>query len=250
MYFTLFSPVQWDTGVNLLCILQEIQERFSQLLEERQRLHMAWQHKKVYLDQLIDLQYFLQDAKRIDALSSSQEVALAGTDNGTSVDEVDVAVKKHEAFEKLLSTQEKKVLALQECGDKLLAQNHFESSVIAHRLEEVVQRRAKVHELCAARKQRLEDALHHAQFVRDVAEVSHRHRCLVTCFLLWRCWFNPGSVCVGFVFGKMAMGQVSFQVLQFPPVSVISPLLHTSFVSEQYNIIFAVLMSNNIICNM
>jgi hypothetical protein len=242
--------VQWDTGVNLLCILQEIQERFSELLEEHQHLHTAWQHKKVHLDQLIDLQFFLRDAKQIDALSSSQEVALASTDIGTSVDEVDVAVKKHEAFEKLLTTQEEKVLALQEHGDKLLAQNHFESGVIALRLREVVQRRAKVHELCAARKKRLEDALHHAQFVRDVAEVSHRCRWLVTPFLLWRCWFNPGLVPVGFVFRKMAMGQVSLQVLQFPPVNVILPLLHTSFVCEQCNIILAVVMLNNIICNM
>ena len=197
----------------MLIVLQEIQERFSQLLDERLHLHTAWQHKNVHLDQLIDLQFFLQDAKQIDALSSSQEMALAGTDIGMSVDEVDVAVKKHEAFEKLLTTQEKKVLALQEHGDKLLAQNHFESGVIAHRLRDVVQRRAKVHELCAARKQRLEDALHHAQFVRDVAEVSHRCRWLVTCFLLWRSWFNCGSVPVGFVFGKMAVGQVSLPVL-------------------------------------
>jgi hypothetical protein len=227
IYFTLFYAGQWDTGVNLLCILQEVQERFSQLLEEHKHLHTAWQHKKIHLDQLIDLQFFLRDATRIDVLSSSQEVALASTDIGTSVDEVDVAVKKHEAFEKLLTTQEEKVLALQEHGDKLLAQNHFESGVIVHRLKEVVQRRAKVHELCAARKQRLEDALHHAQFVRDVAEVSHRRRWLITRFLLWRCWFNPGSVPMGFMFGKMMMGQVSLQVLHFPPVSVISPVLHT-----------------------
>jgi spectrin beta len=152
--------------------LQEIQERFSQLLDERQHLHTAWQHKKVHLDQLIDLHFFLRDAKQIDSLSSSQEVALAGTDMGTSVEEVDAAAKKHEAFEKLLMTQEEKVLALQEHGDKLLAQNHFESSSIARRLGEVVQRRAKVRELCATRKQRLEDALHHAQFIRDIAEVS------------------------------------------------------------------------------
>ena len=152
------------------------------------------------MDQLIDLQYFLQDAKQIDALSSSQKVALAGTDIGTTVDEVDVAMKKHEAFEKLLTTQERKVMALQERGGQLMAQNHFESGVIAHRVGEVMQQRAKVQELCAARKQRLEDALHHAQFVRDVTEVSHRRRWLVTHFSLWRCWFNPGSVPVGFVF--------------------------------------------------
>jgi hypothetical protein len=234
----------------MLHILQEIQERFSQLLEERLCLHTAWQHKKVHLDQLIELQFFLRDAKRIDVLSNSQEMALTGTDIGTSVNEVDVAVKKHEAFEKLLTTQEEKVLALQEHGDKLLAQNHFESGVIAHRLGEIVQWRAKVHKLCAARKQRLEDVLHHVQFVRDVAEVSHRCMWLVTCFLLWRCWFNLGSVPVGFVFGKMAVGQVSLQVLQFPPVSVISPVLLTSFICEQCNVILALVMLNNIIFNM
>jgi len=34
--------------------LQEIQERFNQLLEECQHLHTAWQNKKVHLDQLIE----------------------------------------------------------------------------------------------------------------------------------------------------------------------------------------------------
>jgi len=196
------------------------------------------------------MQYFLHDAKQIAALSSSQKLALAGTDIGTSVDELDVAMKKHEAFEKLLTTQERKVLALQEHGDKLLAQNHFESGVIAHRLGEVIQQHAKLHELCATHRQRLEDALHHAHFVRDVAEVSQRPKWLVTCFSLWRCWFKPGSVPVGFVLGKMAIGQVSLQVLHFPPVNVILLLLHTSFVCEQCNIILAVVMLNNIICNM
>lgn len=176
----------------------------------------------MHLDQLIDLQFFLRDAKQIDALSSSQEVALAGTDIGTSVDEVDVAVKKHEAFEKLLITQEEKVLALQEHGDKLLAQNHFESGAIARRLGEVVQRRAKVHELCAAGKQRLEDALHHAQFVRDVAEVSHRWEFKIvaevvihtsnTLEVLVQSWFRPCGICVQ----QNGIGQVSVQLLSFP----------------------------------
>lgn len=89
------------------------------------------------------------------------------------MDEVSAHVKKHDAFEKLLATQEEKVIALQEHGDKLLAQNHFESGLIARRLNEVVQRRAKVKELCAMRKIMLDEALLHAQFVRDVAEVCY-----------------------------------------------------------------------------
>nr|CAD7256489.1 unnamed protein product [Timema shepardi] len=151
---------------------QEVEEKFKQLLEERQKLHTSWQHKKVHLDQLIDLHFFLRDAKQIDTISGSQEVALANPDFGTTVEEVDAQVKKHDAFEKLLGTQEEKVVALQEHGDKLLAQNHFESATIAKWLSEVVQRRNKVHELCGNRRHRLEDALLHAQFVRDVGEAE------------------------------------------------------------------------------
>ncbi|XP_063234159.1 spectrin alpha chain, non-erythrocytic 1 isoform X2 [Bacillus rossius redtenbacheri] len=151
---------------------QEIEEKSAQLLEERQKLHVAWQRKKVHLDQLIDLHFFLRDAKQIDTISSSQEAALASQDFGTTVEEVDAQVKRHDAFEKLLAAQEEKTAALQEHGDKLLAQSHFEGATIARRLAEVVQRRGKVRDLCAARRQRLDDALLHAQFVRDVAEAE------------------------------------------------------------------------------
>ncbi|KAK7865818.1 hypothetical protein R5R35_001276 [Gryllus longicercus] len=151
---------------------QEITERYTQLLEERRKLLSAWQQKKVHLDQLIDLHFFLRDAKQMDALSSSQEVALSSGDFGTTVEEVDAQVKKHDAFEKLLHTQEEKVAALQEHGDKLLAQNHFDSATIRNRLGEVLARRTRVKDLCFARKQKLEDALLHAQFMRDVAEAE------------------------------------------------------------------------------
>lgn len=90
---------------------------------------------------------------------------------GTTVDEVSLLVKKHSDFEKLMSTQEEKVVQLQEHGDKLLAQNHFESTLIAKRMTEVITRREHVKKLCQVRKMRLEDALLHAQFIRDVTEV-------------------------------------------------------------------------------
>lgn len=100
--------------------MQEIKEKFSQLLAEREKLHSAWQQKKVQLDQLIDLHFFLKDAKQIDSLCSTQEVALSNTDFSELVDEVDLLVKKHNAFEKLFQTQEEKVALLNEHGEKLL----------------------------------------------------------------------------------------------------------------------------------
>ncbi|XP_026666604.1 spectrin beta chain, non-erythrocytic 5 isoform X2 [Ceratina calcarata] len=150
----------------------EVEEKCNQLLEERQKLHTAWQQKKVHLDQLIDLHFFLRDAKQLDNLSTTQEAALSGDNFGDSVEEVDAQVKKHNEFEKLLVTQEEKLTALQEHGDKLLAQNHFDSPTIARRLSEVVQRRARIRNLCEARRRRLEAGLLHAQFVRDVGEAE------------------------------------------------------------------------------
>ncbi|XP_031782461.2 spectrin beta chain, non-erythrocytic 1 isoform X3 [Nasonia vitripennis] len=150
----------------------EVEEKCSQLLDERQKLHTAWQQKKIHLDQLIDLHFFLRDAKQLDNLSTTQEAALSNDNFGVSVEEVDAQVKKHNEFEKLLITQEDKLAALQEHGSKLLSQNHFESRTIAKRLDEVIKRRAKIRELCNARKARLEAGLLHAQFVRDVGEAE------------------------------------------------------------------------------
>ncbi|XP_033210984.1 spectrin beta chain, non-erythrocytic 1 isoform X3 [Belonocnema kinseyi] len=150
----------------------EVEEKCNQLLEERQKLHTAWQHKKMHLDQLIDLHFFLRDAKQLDNLSTTQEAALSGDNFGISVEEVDAQVKKHNEFEKLLVTQEEKLSALQEHGDKLLAQDHFDSPTIARRLNEVIKRRSKVRDLCEVKKRKLEASLLHAQFVRDVGEAE------------------------------------------------------------------------------
>ena len=63
-----------------------------QVLEERGQLHAAWQHKKVYLDQLIDLHFFLRDAKQLDTISSSQEAYLSTADFGNTIEQVDAQV--------------------------------------------------------------------------------------------------------------------------------------------------------------
>ncbi|XP_070377881.1 spectrin beta chain, non-erythrocytic 1-like isoform X1 [Dermacentor albipictus] len=150
----------------------EIQERLSQLLQARDDLHLAWQHKKVYLDQLLDLHFFLRDAKQLDTLSAQQEVYLSGTEVGTTVEEVDANVKKHEAFEKLMATQDEKLQTLEQCGAKLVQQNHFESGTIRKRMEEVAARRAHVKQLSAAKRQKLAEGLLLAQFRRDAAEAE------------------------------------------------------------------------------
>jgi len=56
------------------------------------------------------------------------------------VDEVDGLLKKHETFEKLLITQEEKVLAMVELAEQLKADKHFASEDINEKQQAVINR--------------------------------------------------------------------------------------------------------------
>ncbi|XP_026745926.1 spectrin beta chain, non-erythrocytic 1 isoform X2 [Trichoplusia ni] len=149
----------------------EVEEKCEALLEERNRLHGAWAARQVALDQLIDLHCFLRDAKMLHDLCATQEAALSTEISQTSsVEEVDNQLKKHEAFEKLLATQDEKLATLNSHGDKLLQQNHVESQRIADELQHINERRKKLYESSAARRSALVRSRARAQFARDAAE--------------------------------------------------------------------------------
>lgn len=150
----------------------EVEERCIALFEERQKLHNAWQRKKIILEQKIDLFCFLRDAKQIDNISSVQEAALTADDFGDSVEAVQDHVKRHDELEKLILQQDEKVAMLQDHGKKLVEQKHFDSANIQKRLHEVVDRRAKVKALSQTKRKRLSNALLYAQFVCDCAEAE------------------------------------------------------------------------------
>lgn len=146
-------------------------------------MHTAWNKKKVLLEQKIDLYCFLRDAKQIDSLCSSQEATIASISLGQTVEGVQEQIKRFDlSFDKLIHSpaQEEKVALLQEHGRKLLEQNHYDSGRIEKRLREVLERRQKVKRLCALQRQKLDDALLYAQFVRDCAEaelwISEKHK--------------------------------------------------------------------------
>ncbi|RVE46093.1 hypothetical protein evm_009257 [Chilo suppressalis] len=150
---------------------QEVEEKCEQLVEARGRALGAWAARQVALDQLIDLHCFLRDVAQLHDLCASQEHALAvEIPPDCSVEEVDNQLKKHEAFEKLLATQDEKLATLNSHGDKLLEQNHVESERIAKELKTINERRRKLHASCASKRQRLVRARARAQFARDAAD--------------------------------------------------------------------------------
>ena len=151
---------------------EEVMSHLTRMLQCREALHSAWQLKKVYLDQLSDLHFFLSAAKQLDQLSAQHEHYLSSAETGDSVESVSGSIKKHEAFEKLLQTQDDKLTGLQQSGLKLIQQNHFGSDTIKKRMDEVSNRRHAVKESSARRRAFLQDAMLLAQFRRDVSEAE------------------------------------------------------------------------------
>ena len=153
--------------------LKDIEQMVDRVLQLRTQLHHKWQLKKVYLDQLIDVHLFMRDCRQLEQLSQQEESQLQSSDLGSTVQQVEQNLRKHEAFEKVVNTHEEKLLVLTESGIKLIKQNHFESPLIKAKLDEISVRRNKVKEICFQRRLRLKDALILAQFRRDLTEAQH-----------------------------------------------------------------------------
>merc|ERR1712106_78007 len=128
--------------------LGEVKEKIQNVLTERQKLHTAWQHKKVYLDQLIDVHFYLRDVKQILATSTAQEIALSNTECGHTIEEVEAHLKAHDAFQNLVAQQEEKVGSLKEHAEKLIKQKHFDKDTIKVKFEEVLEKRETIGMLC------------------------------------------------------------------------------------------------------
>lgn len=95
---------------------------------------------------------------------------MVNTEFGETVDEVNKQVRKHDAFEKLIQSQDERLEALLQFGDKLVSQNHFESKLVAGKLADIQGKRLRIKKLCTQKHEQLTDALVYAEFVRDISE--------------------------------------------------------------------------------
>lgn len=112
----------------------EVERLVGVLTGLREKLGVAWEGKKVFLDQLIDLNIFLRDAKQLETGCSGQEVNLRNIEvSGEGVEGVGGGLKRFYEFEKVVEGQEEKFKVLESQGGKLVRQGHFESGVVKER---------------------------------------------------------------------------------------------------------------------
>ena len=152
---------------------EEIDVKNEQVLEERGNLHMAWQQKKIYIDQLLDLQYFLRDTKQITAFLTAQERVANRTINVEDIETIDKELKFFENNAVKLKNFEERAKLLNKHGKKLVDQNHFDSNFIKRSVAEILYFLEKVMDATRGREIYLEHMKTSLEFQRDVIEVEH-----------------------------------------------------------------------------
>ncbi|XP_068593345.1 spectrin beta chain, non-erythrocytic 5 [Cebidichthys violaceus] len=152
---------------------QEVSEKLEALQEERDKLEDQWNQKQSWLESVHLEQVFYRDVNSVDKTCGSQEILLQNGTLGNAVDETEGLIKRHEAFEKLLGSQEDKLSSLKDLAERLKKQlSREKSGRVQTRLGALLQRRDRIKELSIKRREELELSRTLGIFSRDVAEAE------------------------------------------------------------------------------
>nr|XP_031360795.1 spectrin beta chain, non-erythrocytic 5 [Lonchura striata domestica] len=151
---------------------KEIQQKLQALSEEKKNVYNAWRQKKEWLEKIHQEQMFYKDWDHLDMLLNSQEVYLKSSDLGRSVDEVEQLIRKHEAFEKLLASQDEKMMSLQEQASRLEKADGLEGQKIQQKLNVIHERKRQIKDLSQSRREKLQTALLLALFYQNLEEAE------------------------------------------------------------------------------
>ncbi|XP_070577536.1 spectrin beta chain, non-erythrocytic 1-like isoform X2 [Ptychodera flava] len=92
---------------------KEIREKLVGLGSRRGAMISDWEHRWEFLQLILEVYQFARDAHVAEAWLLSQEPYLRSEDYGDTLDEVELYIKKHEAFEKSFYAQEERFGALE-----------------------------------------------------------------------------------------------------------------------------------------
>ncbi|XP_034530593.1 spectrin beta chain, non-erythrocytic 1 [Notolabrus celidotus] len=152
---------------------KEVLEKLEALQAERNRLEEQWNQKQSWLETVHLEQVFYRDVNSMDKTSGSQEILLQNSSLGDTVDETEGLIKRHDAFEKLLSSQEEKLSSLKDLSERLKKQlSREKSGRVKTKLKALLQRRDRIKELSVKRREELELSKMLCIFNRDVSEAE------------------------------------------------------------------------------
>lgn len=91
----------------------EVRDKLTQLGNQRGIMRQQWEERWDYLKLILEVYMFARDATVADAWLATHEPLVHSKDVGETLAALEILVKKHDAFEKTLSTQEERFIALE-----------------------------------------------------------------------------------------------------------------------------------------
>nr|KAF6487643.1 spectrin beta, non-erythrocytic 5 [Rousettus aegyptiacus] len=146
--------------------IKEVQEGLQALKDRREQVFQAWEQKQERLQATHQEQLFLRKCSHLEETLTAQEVSLKTSVLGSSVEEVEQLIWKHETFQKVLTVQDEKEAALCEQADTLRGPR------VQDLLRTVLEHRARVKELAETRAQALHTSLLMAGFARAATQAE------------------------------------------------------------------------------
>lgn len=149
---------------------EEVSKTLLLLDEMEKNVRNEWQLKEKQLREAHELQQFRHHTEQIEIWLANKEAFLNNDDLGGSYAAVEVLIKKHEAFEKLLKSEN--VDQLENFARKIVQKYPNQSDIVQERLNKVLTRKKNLLQQSENRKKKLQESFELQQLLRNLHEVE------------------------------------------------------------------------------
>lgn len=146
-------------------------EKLDEVANARKALDDAYKIRRAKLDQCLEMQHFIRDCEQAETWMAARESSLHQTDE-EGRDSVDSLLKKHDDFDRAIATQEEKINSLQAFADELKQNDHYDTSGIEQRCQDVLERWQLLKNDMLESKSKLGEAQNMQQLSTDIDQME------------------------------------------------------------------------------
>jgi spectrin alpha len=152
----------WDT--------ENIKEKKQSINERYERVRTLAAHRRSRLTEAQTRHQFFRDIDDEEAWIKEKKLLVSSDDYGRDLTGVQNLRKKHKRLEAELSAHEPTIQAVQDTGEKLMAESNLPPEEIQSRLQQLAKNWDELRQMAADRGQRLEESLTYQQFAASIEE--------------------------------------------------------------------------------
>lgn len=152
-----------------------IKDKLDELERAKQQLDDAWKQRRELLEQNLALALYHRDCEQAENWMANREAFInqnAGQQEAVSPDSVEGLIKKHEDFDKALTSQENKINDLRSTAEGLIASGHYAAPEIRDKCQQVLDRWARLKDAMIDMRSKLNESQTLQQFSRDADEIE------------------------------------------------------------------------------